>query len=155
MAQMSRPLTPGEIALARSLFGEAIDYRQVRIIRRKWWPFQPRTITMAPTGNIHFHPASASYRDDFTDAPLALQGLLIHELVHVWQAQSRGKYYLPLMRHPWCRYDYRLVPGQPFERYGLEQQAEIARHRFLADRGEPALFVPPHSLLPFAEAPVA
>ena len=27
-------------------------------------------------------------------------------------------------------------PGKPFDRYGLEQQAEIVSHRFLADRGD-------------------
>ena len=52
----ARPLTPGEIALARSMFGDAIDYGRVRLVRRKWWPFQPKGIVMAPTGNIHFHP---------------------------------------------------------------------------------------------------
>ena len=54
-------------------------------------------------------------------------------MTHVWQAQTRGRFYLPLMRHPFCRYAYELVDGRPFGRYGLEQQAEIVRHRFLAD----------------------
>ena len=56
-------------------------------------------------------------------------------MTHVWQAQAKGRFYLPLMRHPFCRYDYVLKPGKPFDRYGLEQQAEIVTHRFLADRG--------------------
>ena len=151
MTSASRPLTPGEIALARTLFGEAIDYRRVRIIRRKWWPFQPRTVTMAPTGNIHFHPASTRYSTDFSAERLSLQGLFIHEMTHVWQAQTRGRYYLPLMRHPFCRYDYVIEEGRPFEAYGLEQQAEIVRHRFFADRGaaERLACVPPRGLLPF------
>ena len=50
-------------------------------------------------------------------------------MTHVWQAQTSGRFYLPLMRHPFCRYGYRLKPGKPFERYGLEQQAEIVAHR--------------------------
>ncbi len=54
---------------------------------------------------------------------------------HVWQAQTRGKWWLPLMRHPFCRYDYSIAPGKPFERYGIEQQAEIVRHAFLLRRG--------------------
>ena len=61
----ARPLTAGEVELARSMFGDAIDYGRVRIVRRKWWPFQPRGIVMAPAGNIHFHPDSQLYRDDF------------------------------------------------------------------------------------------
>lgn len=131
----ARPLTSGEIALTQSVFGAAIDYDRVRIVRRKWWWFQPRGVVMAPTGNIHFHPESTLYRDDFAAAPVSLQGLFIHEMTHVWQAQRHGRFYLPLMRHPFCRYAYAIRPGRQFDRYGLEQQAELVRHRFLAVRG--------------------
>jgi hypothetical protein len=130
-----RPLTPGEIALARSVFGEAIDYARVRLVRGKWWPFQPRNAAMAPTGNIHFHPHGHLWSEDFAAEPLDRQGLFIHEMTHVWQTQQRGRFYLPLMRHPFCRYRYEIRDGQPFERYGLEQQAEIARHLFLGQKG--------------------
>jgi len=146
----SRSLTSGEIELARSVFGDAIDYSHVRILRRKWWPFQPRNTVMAPTGNIHFHPHDDLWSEDFVKEPLHRQGLFIHEMTHVWQAQTRGRFYLPLMRHPFCRYRYELIPDRPFDRYGLEQQAEIMRHAFLAKHGgRPPLF-PPASLLPFA-----
>ena len=74
----------------------------------------------------------------------------IHELTHVWQSQTRGRFYLPLMRHPFCRYAYDLVPDRPFGRYGLEQQAEIVRHAFLARPGIRLTAVPEPSLLPFA-----
>jgi hypothetical protein len=53
------------------------------------------------------------------------------------------------MRHPFCRYSYRLEEGRRFDRYGLEQQAEIVRHAFLADRGLKLAAAPPRSLLPF------
>ena len=145
----SRPLTPGEIAIARSVFGDAINYSKVRIVRRKWWPFQPRGVAMAPTGNIHFHPQSQLWSEDFSAEPLRRQGLFMHEMTHVWQSQKAGRFYLPLMRHPFCRYRYELQPGRPFARYGLEQQAEIVRHRFLADRGATPPHCPPRSLLPF------
>ena len=147
--RIRRPLTSGEIAICRSIFGGAINYDPVRIVRGRWWPFQPKGIVMAPTGNIHFHPADPHWSDDFSSASLSLQGLFIHEMTHVWQSQKHGKYYLPLMRHPFCRYGYQLLEGQRFDRYGLEQQAEIVRHRFLADR---RAFVPHYcerELLPF------
>ncbi len=123
----------GEVALARSMFGDAIDYARVRIVRRKWAFFQPRDTVMAPLGKIHFHPQGAAYRDDFAAASLADQALFIHEMVHVWQHQ-RGLF-LPLLRHPWCRYDYALTPGRPLHRYGIEQQAEIVAHAFLLRQG--------------------
>jgi hypothetical protein len=148
----ARSLTLGEIDLARSIFGDAIDYGRVKMVRRKWWPFQPKGIVMAPTGNIHFHPDSPLWSGDFSKERLSLQALFIHEMTHVWQAQTRGRFYLVLMRHPFCRYSYDLVEGRPFDRYGLEQQAEIVRHRFLADRGEPvAKRLPDRSFLPFNE----
>jgi hypothetical protein len=53
------------------------------------------------------------------------------------------------MRHPFCRYQYQLEPGRRFENYGLEQQAEIVRHRFMADRGWNAAACPPREILPF------
>ena len=148
-----RPLTPGERALAHSVFGTAIDLAPVRIRRRRFFPFQPRDTVMAPMGHIHFHPSGADYRDDFSAAPLSLQALFIHELVHVWQSQQRGRFYLPLMRHPFCRYAYRFDPARHFTAYGIEQQAELVAHAFLAARGAPHPAAPPladlSAVLPF------
>ncbi|GAA4026595.1 hypothetical protein GCM10022281_01500 [Sphingomonas rosea] len=135
MSRPERALTDGEIAMARSVFGERIDYAQVRLVRGKWWPFQPRGIVMAPTGSIHFHPADPNWREDFAKAEWSLQGLFIHEMTHVWQTQRAGKLFLPLMRHPFCRYGYTYREGRPFLRYGLEQQAELVRHAYLQRRG--------------------
>jgi len=147
-----RALTPGEIALARSVFGDAVDYSRVRLFNRKWWPFQPRRSAMAPMGHIYFHPEGGGWSEDFAGESLARQGFFIHELTHVWQSQKGGRFYLPLMRHPFCRYHYRLKPGRSFEQYGLEQQAEIVRHAFLERHdGHPTIY-PPRSLLPFAGA---
>jgi len=90
---------------------------------------------MAPRGAIHFHPEGSAYSDDFARENLLRQGFLIHELTHVWQAQVKGSWYLVLNRHPFCRYDYALRPGQPLTAYGIEQQAEIVRHAFLLRNG--------------------
>ncbi len=132
-ARSGRLLTEAEINLCRSVFGEAIDYRTVRIYNRKWWPFQPRRVTMAPDGNLWFHPKGGLFRDDYAPTDLNLQGLFIHEMVHVWQHQQGV--FLPIARHPFCRYDYRLIPGKAFADYGIEQQAEIVRHDFLLKQG--------------------
>ena len=123
------------MALARGVFGDAIDYARVTIRRRKFFPLQPRGTTMAPRGHLHFHPLGQAYCDDFSAVPPARAGLFIHEMTHVWQTQRRGEWYLLLHRHPLCRYSYTLKPGWTLERYGIEQQAEIVRHAFLLRQG--------------------
>ncbi|GGD64934.1 hypothetical protein GCM10010990_13000 [Croceicoccus mobilis] len=136
-----------------SMFGTAIDTGPVSIRRRKWFPFQPSNTVMAPCGHIHFPAEHAHYTDDFADASITAQGLFIHEMTHVWQAQQKGKYWLVLMRHPFCRYDYSVRPGWPLKRYGIEQQAEIVRHVFMLRRGRTVRGAPPlaqlESILPF------
>ncbi|WP_293884115.1 vgr related protein [Sphingomonas sp.] len=124
----SRPLTAAEAALAFSVFGQAIDYDRVRLHNAKWIFFHPRHTAMAPDGDIWFHPGGDLYCADFCEGHLSEQGLFIHEMTHVWQAHRSGRWWLPMMRHPFCRYDYTITPGKPFGHYGIEQQAEIVRH---------------------------
>ncbi|OHC93524.1 MAG: vgr related protein [Sphingomonadales bacterium RIFCSPLOWO2_12_FULL_63_15] len=150
----SRSLTPDEIALAHAMFGRAIVYDRVRVHNRKWWPFQPSRVTMAPDGHLWFAPQGGLFCADFCESPLPIKAHFIHEMTHVWQAQRSGKWWLPLMRHPFCRYDYMVLPGKPFAHYGIEQQAEIVRHAFLLRRGvalagKPGLDVY-EALLPFS-----
>jgi hypothetical protein len=152
----SRPLTPGEIALATTIFGDAIAYAKVRIHHRRWFALQPRLVTMAPDGHLWFPPDSPHWCADFSCASLALQSLFLHEMTHVYQTARGGRCWLLLMRHPFCRYAYAIKPGKPFHRYGIEQQAEIVRDAFLlrqgaALRGKPPLAVY-EALLPFGRA---
>jgi hypothetical protein len=128
-----RALTTGECAIAGEMFGPALDLTHIRLHCRAWWPFQPRNVVMAPDGHIWFHPAGGLWREDYSFAPLRLQALFVHEMTHVWQHQ-RGLF-LPLRRHPFCRYAYELQPGRPLIRYGIEQQAMIVEHAFLARHG--------------------
>jgi hypothetical protein len=148
----ARPLTTAETTLAATVFGDAIDYAQVRVANRKWAFFQPRETVMAPSGCIHFHPRGSLYREDFGTAHPDEQGLFIHEMTHIWQHQ-RG-IYLPLVRHPFCRYSYSIKPGWPLKRYGIEQQAEIVRHAFLLRAGRIVPGAPElrqyETVLPFA-----
>jgi hypothetical protein len=147
----SRALTAAEQKLAESVFGNAIDYDRVRIHKAKWIFFQPRRTVMSPDGDIWFHPEGTLFRDDFCACHADEQGLFIHEMTHVWQRQSGV--YLPLKRHPFCRYSYLIRPGRRFERYGIEQQAEIVRHAFLIREGRVIPGAPGldqyRSLLPF------
>ena len=135
-------MTAGEIELARSVFGNAINSSRLTPRRPKWRFYPRRDITMAPRGHLHFHPLSSRYCDDFSEAGVLAQGLLIHELTHVWQTQTRGEWYLVLNRHPFCRYDYSLKPGWRLEKYGIEQQAEIVKHAFWLRNGVQIAGVP-------------
>ena len=103
---------------------------------------------MAPDGDIWCHPRGSAWREDYAAASMAMQELFVHEMTHVWQAQRGGRWYLPLIRHPFCRYGFRLKPGKPFARYGVEQQAEIVAHAFRAMlAGAPCAVL--EGLLPF------
>ena len=162
MPRPSRPLTTGEVALARTVFGDAIDYARVRVRHYKWIFFQPRRIVMAPMGHLHFHPRGDTYCDDFScpaDNALQAKGLFLHEMTHVWQAQTRGRWYLVLMRHPFATYSYSLKPGWLLARYGLEQQAEIVRHYWLLTQGATIAGAPGveayRAILPFADSGAA
>ncbi|CAM3057353.1 Vgr related protein [Sphingomonas antarctica] len=147
----SRGLTDAEVALTRSVFGDAIDTTEVRINNRKWAFFQPRDTIMAPDGQLWLHPKSELYCADFSQQPIDRQGLFIHEMTHVWQRQQG--IYLPLARHPFCRYGYAIKPGKVFRRYGIEQQAEIVRHAFLLRHNRMIPGAPPlavyETILPF------
>ena len=153
MKATERPLTIGERKILASVFCEAIDPAPVRIYRRKWWPFQPRNVLMAPCGHLHVPAKSDLWSNDYSAEDIKLQGLFVHEMTHIWQAQTKGRFYLPLMRHPFCRYAYRLEPDRPFSKYGIEQQAEIVRHIFIQRMGWTDFGAPPldalESLLPF------
>jgi hypothetical protein len=144
---MRRHLTEGEIALARTIFGDAIDYAPVTVNRRRWFPFQPANVVMAPDGHIWINPKGGLWSEDYCREPLKIQALFLHELTHVLQTQERGRFYLLLMRHPFCRYRYTVTPGRPFRRYGLEQQAEIVRHLFLLRNGLIPAGAPPMEIL--------
>jgi hypothetical protein len=149
----ARPLTDAERKLVRTMFGDAIDPAPVRVRRAKWWPFHPRDAVMAPDGDIWCHPQGPLYRDCYASTPLRMQALFVHEMTHVWQAQHGGRWYLPLIRHPFCRYVYTLRPGKPFARYGIEQQAEIVADAFLLRHGVNRAGKPPlaayEAILPF------
>ena len=152
----SRPLTPGERALAGRVFGTALDPGPVTLRRGKWFPFQPRDVIMAPDGHVWFHPRGREWRDDFAAAGLASRMLLVHELTHVWQHQ-RGVN-LVLRRYPLMRYAYLpLARGKPFAAYNLEQQAAIVADAYFIGEGARVPGAPSlatyAALLPFGGLP--
>lgn len=65
--------------MARTVFGDAIDYAKVRIIGRRYLPFQPKNCAMTPNGSMYFHRSCV--RDDFADAAVHDRHWFMHEMV--------------------------------------------------------------------------
>ena len=131
-----RRLTEAERALAYEMFGAALDASRVRILAVPLWH---RAFVAGP--GLIVWPA----RDlpaDFGDVGLQLQSVFIHELTHIWQAQS-GVRLLPAKLKAGdsaAAYAYDLN-GQPdFTALNIEQQAMVVQHAFLASRGGAAPF---------------
>jgi hypothetical protein len=143
-----RPLTAGEIIMAQSVFGEALDTAIVTVRRAKYWALQPWWVTMAPDGHVWCHPRGFNWAADYAACTPGLQAHFVHELVHAWQVQTGG--HLALRRPPFARYGYAITPGKPFHRYGIEQQAMIVEHAFRArSRGDALTLARLVPILPF------
>jgi len=147
---VSRPLTIGETALAKSVFGDSIDYAAVTINDGKFAGFHPEGTAMAPNGNLYMY---GCYSDDYSTREPYGQALFIHEMTHVWQYQN--KILAPIaeavklnLAHKFnyrAAYDYTLEPGKDLIEYNMEQQASIVQDRFLLQR-EPGSEFWSHSL---------
>jgi hypothetical protein len=126
-----RRLTEGERDLAEEVFGHALDAARVRILSLPVWP-RP----FVPNGRLVVWPA-ASALADFASAPVWLRSVLVHELVHVWQAQNGV--FLPLAKlqagDGRAAYAYDLTDGRPFSALNIEQQAMVVQHAYLARMG--------------------
>ena len=131
-----RKLSLGERALAKSVFGDGLAVDRVWLFSIPIWN---RAFVAGP-GLIVWPARSAS--NDFSTASIEVQAVLIHELVHVWQAQ-RG------INLVWAKlragdspttYSYDLFNGYPFQKLNIEQQAMIVEHGFLAAHGRLAPF---------------
>jgi len=137
----TRPLTAGEIALARRVFANSIDYTRVRIHVRNYIFWQGANYIVTPNGQMYLGRNLRRYTD-FSAASLPIQAFFIHEMTHVWQHQCGVNVLFrgigEQIRHflGFNQYRYRLEPGKPFTAYKLEQQGDIMRDYFLAQMGQ-------------------
>jgi hypothetical protein len=134
-----RRLTDGERDLAQEVFGGALDAARIRILSLPAWP-RP----FVPNGRFVVWPA-ASALADFAAAPVWLRSVLVHELVHAWQAQNGV--FLPLAKlkagDGRGAYAYDLGDGRPFAALNIEQQAMVVQHAYLAREGGSAPYAAP------------
>lgn len=113
------------------MFGETLDAARVWIFAIPLWPR-----AFVPGGRLIVWPAAQAWRD-FSLAPLDLQSVFIHELTHVWQAQSGVNLVAAKLRAgdgPRA-YAYDLSKTCDFSRFNIEQQAMVVQHAFLTARG--------------------
>jgi len=119
----TRPLTGREIDVARSVFGDSIQYARVRIDEGAYVGCRHFRFLYVSFYTIN---AWGAFNDEF----------LIHELVHVWQYEKFGGVYIPrAIRaiHSPEGYNYGGVgvlrqavkTGKSFLDFNYEQQADI------------------------------
>ncbi len=121
----SRPMTTGEIDMAKIIFADSIDYSQVRIHKGEylWFGLQPDDTAMTPNGEMYFNPDR--FVEDFSLGQFFEKIWFMHEMVHVWQYQlgywvkARGAIRLGLS------YKYTLSEDKQLSDYNMEAQGNI------------------------------
>lgn len=114
--------------MATLLFGDAIDYRRVRIHSRRYMPFQPTNCAMTPNGSMYFH--QSCFLPDYTRGDPPAIHWFIHEMAHVWQFQLgyavrlRGAVRLGLP------YGYDLASGKTLADFNMEAQGDLLADYF-------------------------
>jgi hypothetical protein len=122
--------------MAREVFGEALDLDPIRLLAA------PRPLARAFTAGRH------AFRDwivwpraglvaDFSTARLSQRAILIHELVHVWQAQKGVGLIGAKIRAgdgP-AAYAYPMDDSCAWAGLNIEQQASLVEHRYRLAHG--------------------
>ncbi len=151
-------MTAGEIAMAATVFGDAIDYARVRIFNRRYLPFglQPRNCAMTPNGSMYFDKSCCLL--DFSTGSEHARHWFMHEMVHVWQHQLgypvrlRGAFRIGLSYH------YRLAMDKTLRDYNMEAQGDLLADYFILKTAgaSPAMRQPEYALdLPLYEQVLA
>lgn len=138
-----RRLTEGEIALAKSVFGDSVDYGAVWLHDKRILPpgLQHRHQAVANGNHVSF-PRTAYSPDFGTETDAKKQSVFIHEMTHVWQHQNKvcntaWEAAKETLKHKFNyskAYLHRLDPKKDLTSYGFEQQAAIVQDYFLLTR---------------------
>ncbi|MGC0151864.1 PAAR domain-containing protein [Chromobacterium vaccinii] len=145
-----RPLTAGEIAMAKTVFKDALDYSKVKIHNGGLMGQPNRSNNaMTPKGEIHF--PSSDYLADYSTSSISdsVKVWFIHEMGHVWQYQmgysvtwagikigAKGGYSDDGVKGaPSPAYRYNLEgadKSKTLPDFNMEQQAELIAHYYAA-----------------------
>lgn len=135
LSENSRSLAPEEIELAKSVFGDKIDYSKVKIVNGKLFGGQPSDTAMAPEGSIYFGAGVYSDNYGLPSTSSALQDLFIHEMTHAMQFQHGVNVFGSALKLHVNNFfggpdPYKYQPGRSFRSYNVEQQGNVARDIF-------------------------
>jgi len=130
----TRRLTPVEEQEARTVFGDSINYRQVRIDEHSLIAWLGAKINnCSGMGVTTFHTINFNEKIK-TAAGNSNMKWLIHELAHVAQMEYVGSKYLVEAFYAQATEGYRYTPGAKSHLcdYNREQQASIAADYYIA-----------------------
>ncbi len=146
----TRPLSAREIAIAKTVFGDSLNYQKIKLDER------------ARIGCRKYRFAYVSFYLINSWGPLS-DVTLIHELMHVWQYERFGPAYIPRALHAQRTpegYNYGGVPAlqsalqreENLLSFNYEQQAEIVADYFCLKNGKiPRWCTPDLAALPVFE----
>lgn len=129
-----RVLTTEELAVAKSVFGDRIDYGNLRIFRSKYFWTQGADHAVTPNGNVYWPSDSCG------NMILCGQGkLFIHEMTHVMQYQQgisvfgqglllQGARFGSLLFYD--PYNFIYDPNRAFSSYNIEQQGKMVEEMY-------------------------
>ena len=83
---MQRSLTPGEISISQSYFGNSIDYSNVTVTQSSFFPGM--NVPHAPRGHIYL--PGDYYVTDYAALDPLHQSIFVHEMTLVYQWKVLG-----------------------------------------------------------------
>lgn len=149
-----RPLTAGEIEMAKKVFRDAVDYAAVKVHNGAYILFAGDN-AMTPNGEMYF--PKDYYKSDYSAGTDSDRIWFIHEMTHIWQYQLgysvkwagikillKGGYgYDPKQRVPRAyKYDSAPVHDKSMSDFNMEQQGDLISHYF------DAVFLPGDGTVP-------
>lgn len=130
-----RTMTPGEVALAKPIFGDTIPYEKIHIFNRPptYNLHGADAVAVAHRSNMYLSERMGPARYDFGPDDEHADDF-VHELTHLWQYYAHGI----SEKKEEQSYKFNLKDHPRFEDFNQEQQAEIVleyfnRHRTLTN----------------------
>lgn len=127
-----RPLTENETKLAQTVFGDSLNYKNIKVFNRYLFGWKPDgAIARMWNGNIYAIGKDIRSQD-YAQEDIPARSLFMHELTHAWGYKNIPAFTLKgiaaIINEDFnysALYRYDLSDGKKFLDYNLEQQAEI------------------------------